>query len=118
MSRLPPSPFITETAAASIPHPAAVEAVAPVLPPEGAAAALSLPCKGGPEEASAVAASNTTAAGATDLLDSDISNVGEVFHYIRQLIREDNAMHRRFVLDEARFADEIEEPPMFLRAAE
>jgi len=49
------------------------------------------------------------AAGATD-------DIHEIFYHARLLAAEDNAVHRRFVLDQRAFEEALEEPPTFLQA--
>lgn len=68
--------------------------------------------EGGNQEApAAVAANQHETAGATD----DTDCIGEIFYHARRLINEDNAVHRRFVLDERRFMEDIEPMPLFLQ---
>jgi hypothetical protein len=77
-------------------------------PPE--AIAESSMTEGGHQEAPAAPPNIPMVAGATDCIH-------EIFHYARKLCRESNAVDRRFVLDEAAFMAELDEPPLFLRRA-
>lgn len=92
MTTLPPSPFITESS----------------------------PARGG-QEAPAEATQNHATAGLLELGYyvsppelTDISNVGEIFHFARKLVADDDY---RFVLDERAFMEAIEPLPLFLQGA-
>lgn len=104
-----PNPWITDSEAttSSAPDTAATF----TQPPDVAAV---------PEPAAILDAAQT-ADGADTLAPSDFldatNDIHEIFYHARRLIAEDNAVHRRFVLDEALFMEALDEPPLFLRYA-
>lgn len=114
MTALPPSPFLTDSVA---PMPFAPDtAVAANISPQAPTAAAgpireSSTATGGCQEAPAVETPNRSTAG---LLD-EIEHVHEIFYHARLLIAEDRAIHHRFVLDERKFMEAIEPPPLFLQ---
>lgn len=105
-----PNPWISDSAVS--PSSAADTAVTLTSPKPGVTANQSPSSTGGQQETPAAVASNPAAAGVTDRFGSDISDVGEIFHFARKLCEP-----TRFVLDEVAFMEAIEERPLFLRRA-
>jgi hypothetical protein len=55
--------------------------------------------------------SETEGAVSVSAASSDISHIGEIFHWVRKLMKDD----RRFHLNEEEFMAAIDEEPLFLR---
>ncbi len=111
MTALPPSPFIPVSPGVfqgSLPSGEIEPSVMLACAPGESESSTS---RGGREEIPAVMPH--MAAGDSDATD----HIHEIFYHARLLIAEDNAAHRRFVLDQATFMEAIEEPPLFLRTA-
>jgi len=120
MTALPPLPdFVSYSAA--IPNPAAAQAVASSLPPDAAADPSN---EGGLQGAPAGIASKPCAAGVTDRLGSNISDVGELFHFARMLCAQARIHPGTISPAAVAVAEEIRDyedayydpPPLFLRA--
>ena len=113
------NPWLTNSAA--IPNPAADQAVASQTPLDATADPSN---EGGLQGAPAGIASKPCAAGVTDLLGSNISDVGELFHFARMLVAQAR-IHPGTISPEAvAVAEEIrayeetyDPPPLFLRYA-
>ncbi len=137
MTVLPPSPFLSDSV---VSHSATDTAASAETAPLPEAANPNLACSSVVEQGAVnalVAGSSpampanpplqtevnqeahpqSLAAGVTDSFGCDISDVGEIFYHAKLLVAEDNAIHRRFVLDVRAFEEAIEPPPIFLQRA-
>jgi len=108
-----PNPF-TDSAAF---HPLAVDTVAALTSQPPVAAAVPIPVSPGVFQGSLPSGEIEPSVMLACAPGESTDDIHEIFHYARLLIAEDNAVHRRFVLDERAFMDAIDEAPLFLRMA-
>jgi len=124
MTALPPSPFLTDSAA-PIPSAAdtAVALISPPCPDAAAGPFADPPQRREAQEAPAAADPNTAAAGLLDNFGSDISNVGEIFLFAKILCAQARVSPGLISPEAVRVAQEITDyeetyydpPPLFLR---
>ncbi len=124
MTIMPPSPFLSDSAM-SFPNPIADTAVALPTPPGAAAGPLEPPSNQGGSQGAPAIDAGSQVAGATDLLGSDISDVGEIFLFAKILCAQARLNPGTISPEALSVCEEIEAyedvyydpPPLFLRRA-